>query len=90
MPNDSEAEKAIQALNGSDVGGRSILVNRSEDKKSLGSGKVNIPQATFSKGDEYQGSVHSNRTYRSPDKKKGEQNRNFSKSRNNKNGRRFE
>jgi RNA recognition motif-containing protein len=34
MPNDEEAAKAIEALNGADVGGRRIVVNKSEERKS--------------------------------------------------------
>lgn len=33
MPNDEEAAKAIEALNGADVGGRKIVVNKSEERK---------------------------------------------------------
>jgi RNA recognition motif-containing protein len=33
MPDDDAAKKAIADLNGSDVGGRNIVVNQAEDKK---------------------------------------------------------
>jgi len=33
MPDDEAAKKAIADLNGSDVGGRNIVVNQAEDKK---------------------------------------------------------
>ena len=33
MPNDEEAKKAISELNGSEIGGRSIIVNKSEERK---------------------------------------------------------
>jgi RNA recognition motif-containing protein len=33
MPDDEAAQKAIAELNGSDVGGRNIVVNQAEDKK---------------------------------------------------------
>jgi len=44
MPNDDEAQKAIDGLNGTEVGGRKIVVNKSEPrsdsdrKRSFGSG----------------------------------------------------
>jgi RNA recognition motif-containing protein len=33
MPNDDEAKKAIEELNGTEVGGRAIIVNKSEERK---------------------------------------------------------
>jgi RNA recognition motif-containing protein len=33
MPDDASAQKAIDALNGSDIGGRSAVVNQAEEKK---------------------------------------------------------
>lgn len=33
MPNDDEAKKAIQELNGAEVGGRSIVVNEAQERK---------------------------------------------------------
>jgi RNA recognition motif-containing protein len=33
MPDDEAAQKAIDALNGTDVGGRAIVVNKSEERK---------------------------------------------------------
>ena len=33
MPNDDEAKKAIEELNGSEIGGRAIIVNKSEERK---------------------------------------------------------
>lgn len=33
MPNDEEAAKAIDSLNGSEVGGRKIVVNKAEERK---------------------------------------------------------
>ena len=33
MPNDEEAQKAIDALNSTEVGGRVIVVNKSEERK---------------------------------------------------------
>lgn len=33
MPNDEEAQRAIDGLNNSEVGGRTIVVNKSEEKK---------------------------------------------------------
>jgi RNA recognition motif-containing protein len=36
MPNDGEANLAIKALNGTEMGGRKIIVNQSEGKKNKG------------------------------------------------------
>lgn len=33
MPDDASAQKAIDALNGSDIGGRTAVVNQAEEKK---------------------------------------------------------
>ncbi|AFK03781.1 RNP-1 like RNA-binding protein [Emticicia oligotrophica DSM 17448] len=33
MPDDAAAQKAINALNGSDIGGRSAVVNQAEEKR---------------------------------------------------------
>lgn len=33
MPDDNDAKKAIEALNGTEMGGRQIVVNKSEEKK---------------------------------------------------------
>ncbi len=33
MPNDEEAQKAIDGLNSTEIGGRAIVVNKSEEKK---------------------------------------------------------
>ena len=33
MPNDEEAKKAIQELNGAEIGGRAIVVNEAQEKK---------------------------------------------------------
>ncbi|MDX5346445.1 MAG: RNA-binding protein, partial [Hymenobacteraceae bacterium] len=33
MPNDEEAQQAIKELNGAEVGGRTIVVNKSEERK---------------------------------------------------------
>lgn len=38
MPNDEEANAAIEALNGADVGGRNIVVNESKPKEGGGGG----------------------------------------------------
>jgi RNA recognition motif-containing protein len=38
MPDDEAAQKAIQALNGSEVSGRSIAVSQAEQKKPSGGG----------------------------------------------------
>ncbi len=38
MPNDSEAEAAIAALNGSDAGGRALTVNEARPKAERGGG----------------------------------------------------
>lgn len=38
MPNDSEAEAAITALNGSDAGGRALTVNEARPKAERGGG----------------------------------------------------
>jgi len=38
MPNDSEAEKAITALAGADVGGRPLTVNEARPRKEGGGG----------------------------------------------------
>lgn len=34
MPVDEQAKQAIKELNGSDIGGRAIIVNKSEEKKT--------------------------------------------------------
>ncbi len=39
MPNDSEAEAAIQALSGKDVGGRALTVNEARPKMERGGGR---------------------------------------------------
>ncbi|MFQ5418463.1 MAG: RNA recognition motif domain-containing protein [Myxococcota bacterium] len=36
---ESAAEKALQALNGADMGGRSLRVNEAQDKRSGGGGR---------------------------------------------------
>lgn len=36
MPDDSQAQKAIDELNGSEVSGRQIVVNKSEERKDSG------------------------------------------------------
>lgn len=36
MSNDEEAQKAIEGLNGAEVGGRKIVVNKSEERKDSG------------------------------------------------------
>lgn len=36
MPDDAQAQKAIDELNGSEVGGREIVVNKAEEKKDNG------------------------------------------------------
>ncbi|HAN78519.1 MAG TPA: RNA-binding protein [Bacteroidales bacterium] len=36
MPSDDEAQKAIDELNGAEVGGRTIVVNKSEDRRAAG------------------------------------------------------
>jgi RNA recognition motif-containing protein len=36
MENDSEAEKAIQGLNGSEMGGRTLIVNEARERESGG------------------------------------------------------
>jgi RNA recognition motif-containing protein len=36
MPNDGEANRAIKALNGSEMDGRKIIVNQSEGKQNTG------------------------------------------------------
>ena len=33
MPDDAAAQKAIDALNGTDIGGRAVVVNKSEERK---------------------------------------------------------
>lgn len=38
MPNDSEGDRAIQALNGSDYGGRRLNVNEARPKEERGAG----------------------------------------------------
>ena len=38
MPNDDEAESAIQALNGADFQGRSLTVNEARPRESTGGG----------------------------------------------------
>jgi RNA recognition motif-containing protein len=38
MPDDEQAQKAIEELNGSDLKGRSIVVNQSEERKRDGGG----------------------------------------------------
>ena len=38
MPNDSEGDKAIEALNGSDVGGRKLNVNEARPRDERGGG----------------------------------------------------
>ncbi len=38
MPNDGEAEKAIAAINGTDLGGRPVNVNEARPKKDRGAG----------------------------------------------------
>lgn len=43
MPNDEEAKKAIEELNGAEVNGRAIVVNESE-KREGGSGRRNAPR----------------------------------------------
>ena len=38
MENDAEAEAAIEALNGSDMGGRTLVVNKARPKEAGGAG----------------------------------------------------
>ena len=38
MPNDSEAETAIEALNGQDFNGRTLKINQAREKRSGGGG----------------------------------------------------
>ncbi|MBS1612509.1 MAG: RNA-binding protein [Bacteroidetes bacterium] len=39
MPNDEQAQAAISALNGSQVGGRDIVVNQAQERKEGGGGE---------------------------------------------------
>jgi RNA recognition motif-containing protein len=39
MPDDEQAAKAIESLNGSEVMGRKIVVNKAEERKSNGGGE---------------------------------------------------
>lgn len=39
MPDDEQAKLAIDALNGSEIGGREVVVNKAEDKKEGGERK---------------------------------------------------
>lgn len=39
MPDDEQAKLAIEALNGSEIGGREVVVNKAEDKKEGGERK---------------------------------------------------
>jgi RNA recognition motif-containing protein len=41
MPNDEEAKKAIAELNGTEIGGRAIIVNKSEERKEGGDRRDN-------------------------------------------------
>lgn len=38
MPNDDQAQKAVDALNGTEIGGRKIVVNKAREKDSSGGG----------------------------------------------------
>lgn len=38
MPDDEQAAKAIEELNGSEIGGRSVVVNKAEDKRDSNRG----------------------------------------------------
>ena len=42
MPEDEEANAAIEALNGSDVGGRNIVVNKAEERRENNRGGGNF------------------------------------------------
>lgn len=39
MPNNNEAEQAIKQLNGSEMGGRSIVVNEARERSNSGGGR---------------------------------------------------
>ena len=39
MPNDEEAQRAIDGLNGTEIGGRKIVVNKSEPRSDSGGGR---------------------------------------------------
>jgi len=39
MPNDEEAQRAIDGLNGTEIGGRKIVVNKSEPRSESGGGR---------------------------------------------------
>ena len=45
MPNDAEAEKAIAAVNGRDVGGRVLAVNEARPKTEGGGGRGRRPDS---------------------------------------------
>ncbi len=48
MPDDEQAKKAIEELNGAEINGRAIVVNKSEEKKDG-------PRKTFGGGGGYKG-----------------------------------
>lgn len=95
MPNDEDAAKAIDALDGTELMGRNIVVNKSGDKKPVVSptskpqNKISYPDSHEERGN-FNNKGASNRNFRSPDKKKGgDQHKNNFKNKNNK-GNRFE
>ncbi len=60
MTNDEEAQKAIDGLNGADVNGRTIVVNKSEEKKdrprsNFGGNDRGGSRGGYNKDDNYRG-----------------------------------
>jgi cold-inducible RNA-binding protein len=64
MPNSSEAEAAIAALNGSDVGGRSLTVNEARPKSGGGDGGFRGGRGGRGEGDNSRGNSGQPRGHR--------------------------
>lgn len=53
MPNDEEAKKAIEELNGTEFGGRAIIVNKSEERKDKDNRRDNNQRGGGGRGGEH-------------------------------------